>query len=366
MPKTRPSGHRVSVVVPVRHGGVAFERCLDSLDRLDPAPGEVVVVVDGTDDRADPRDAARAHDHGATVIALPHRRGPGAARNEGVVAASGDVLLFADADVALAPDAVGIVLEELGARPEVSAIFGAYDDHPAEPGFTSQYKNLLNHLMHGAESEASTFWAGCGAVRRSAFAEVGGFDERFERPEMEDVELGARLAAAHRRIRIVPRLGGTHLKRWTPRKVLRTDLRERAIPWSLLILRTGQLPGELDVSTRHRVQVALVGVAGLCVAAGLRWRAAPLVALPAIGAVLVLEAPLLRGLARLRGPVFAVRAAPWRVTAYGISGLGLCLAAGQVAAERLGLLDAPVPRLRTDLGAGASDTAAGLRGAAAS
>ncbi|MEJ5915137.1 glycosyltransferase family 2 protein [Pseudokineococcus sp. 1T1Z-3] len=343
----------VAVVVPVRSGGPAFERCLTAVDRLDPAPDRVLVVLDGTDAGADPGDRERAVRHGAQVLALPERGGPGRARNEGVRRLREDVVLLVDADVEPAPDAVGVVASHLEQNPHVAAVFGAYDDTPAEPGFLSQYKNLLNHLMHDRERVASTFWAGCGAVRRADLAAVGGFDERYERPEVEDVELGGRLVAAGRTIHLLPHLRATHLKRWTARGLLRTDVLARALPWSELILRTGSLPGELDVSPRHRVQVALVPLSLLAVlaAAATRGRRRPLLALSAtgLGAVVALDAPLLAGFARLRGPVFAARTAPWRVAAYGASALGLALAAVRVGAERAGLRAAPEPRLRRDL-----------------
>ena len=54
--------------------------------------------------------------------------------------------------------------------PALTAVMGSYDDTPSEPGLVSQYRNLLHHFVHQVGREkASTFWAGCGAVRRGAF-----------------------------------------------------------------------------------------------------------------------------------------------------------------------------------------------------
>ena len=73
---------------------------------------------------------------------------------------------------------------------------------PRLQGVVSQYRNLLHHFVHQhGNSEASTFWAGCGAIRRSVFEEMGGFDEqRFPTPSIEDIELGYRLRQAGHRI----------------------------------------------------------------------------------------------------------------------------------------------------------------------
>ena len=44
------SSLRVSVIVPVYNGGLAFEACLESLKVARPAPAEIIVVDDGSTD----------------------------------------------------------------------------------------------------------------------------------------------------------------------------------------------------------------------------------------------------------------------------------------------------------------------------
>ena len=54
------------------------------------------------------------------------------------------------------------------------------------------FRNLLHHTVHcRSQGEVGSFWAGLGAVRRSAFETAGGFDaERYPEPSIEDIELG--------------------------------------------------------------------------------------------------------------------------------------------------------------------------------
>ncbi len=247
---------RLSVIVPAYNGQTALTECLDSLQGSVGPEHEVLVVDDASTDDT----AARVEARGLRVIRLARNRGPAAARNEGARQARGDILFFVDADVALAADAIERVTQTL-ADTSVSATFGSYDAHPRASGIISQYRNLLHHFVHQTGNpEASTFWAGCGAVRRTTFAEVGGFDElRYNSPSIEDIELGCRLRSAGHRIVLDKRLLGTHLKCWTLRSMIRTDLWKRAIPWSRLIFERSEFPGDLNLKIAQRVSVASTG-----------------------------------------------------------------------------------------------------------
>ena len=111
----------------------------------------------------------------ARVLRLADNAGPAAARNHGARHARGEILFFVDADVVVAPGAVEHVMRVLSRDPDVAAVFGSYDASPPQPSIVSQYRNLLHHFVHQeGNPEASTFWAGCGAVRRAVFEAVGG------------------------------------------------------------------------------------------------------------------------------------------------------------------------------------------------
>src|SRR6266851_463734 len=219
---------RLSIVVPVYNDARNLADCLAAL-RAAEIPGcELIVVDDASPDDS----AAVARRAGTSVITLSQNSGPAAARNRGATAASGEILFFVDADVAVAPDAVRRVADAFAAVPDLGAVFGSYDDAPRAPGMISQYRNLLHHFVHQqGNPEASTFWAGCGAIRREVFWAVGGFDaERFKRPSIEDIELGVRLRMAGYRVLLDREIQGTHLKHWTLGSVIWTDITCRAIP----------------------------------------------------------------------------------------------------------------------------------------
>ena len=235
--------------------------------------------------------------------------------------------MFVDSDVIVAPDVLSR-FERLLSGGEVASAFGAYDDTPGDPGFVSQYRNLLHHHVHSCNAgEATTFWAGCGAVRADAFMTVHGYDaEAYPRPQIEDIDLGYRLHGAGFRIVLDPAIQGKHLKRWTLRGMLRTDLRDRAVPWMRLLLARGEAAeaGPLNLQIQERVFTALVGLACLTPVAALlsldaRWLVLGLV----LTLIVVLgNLPLFAWFGRTRGWLFALRVVPLRLLFYVTSGLG--------------------------------------------
>jgi glycosyltransferase involved in cell wall biosynthesis len=250
----------ISVVIPVHNGAAFLGLCLKGLLTADSPSYECIVVNDGSTDGT--REIANKFP--IRIVDVPGGpRGPAYARNRGGEAARGAILFFLDADIVLAPGGLQRVGDLFAQRADVAAVFGSYDAHPAAPGLISRYRNLLHHFVHQSGNEhASTFWAGCGAIRKSVFEKIGGFDEtRFSRPSIEDIELGYRLKELGFPILLDKELQGKHLKAWTFYSMIRTDVVCRAIPWSRLILKTRKLPDDLNLKVGQRVSFVLAAFA---------------------------------------------------------------------------------------------------------
>jgi glycosyltransferase involved in cell wall biosynthesis len=248
----------ISVVVPVRNDAGRLQKCLSSLGRSSHLDHEIIVVDDASTDGT----ARVAEQSGATLIRLDRRSGPGVARNHGAFAAKGEILVFVDADVCVHEDTLALFSAAFSEAPPPDAVFGAYDASPAEPALISQYKNLSHHFVHRQNAgEATTFWAGCGAMRRSVFLDLGGFDPAYNRPSIEDIELGVRLHRSGRRVLLRPQIQATHLKRWTLAGLLKSDIWDRAVPWTELSLRDGHLPNALNLKAVQRVSAILAWAA---------------------------------------------------------------------------------------------------------
>jgi len=308
---------RVSVIVPVYNNPDDLRECLSGLLSWG-CPGgeityEIIVVDDGSTDET--RMVARRM--GVSVLRLPTNSGPSSARNLGARHARGDILFFVDADVVIRPGAVTRVVQVLDDNPGVAAVFGSYDSQPRAAGLISQYRNLLHHYVHqNGDPDASTFWGACGAIRRSVFEQINCFDEKGFPRCIEDIELGYRLRRSGHRILLDKGLQGTHLKRWTLRSVVRTDVFCRALPWARLILDTNCAPDDLNLRAGQRASTALTLLAVFFLLLAPFWIGALILSLGAILAVIALNRNLYAFFVRRRGPLFTAGAIPLHLLYY--------------------------------------------------
>ena len=240
----------LSVVIPVHNGGGDLQACLEALLNSTRQPDEVIIVDDASTDES----VTLASRYGTVISSQSESPvGPARCRNRGVTFTKGDVVIFLDADVRVHENTLALIESHFEENPEIAALFGSYDDEPPHRSLVTLYKNLQHHFVHQhSQREASTFWTGLGAIRRDVFVKLGGFSERYSHPSIEDIELGVRLKKAGYRVHLCPEIQATHLKRWNLVSLLRTDIRDRAIPWARLIFSTGRLPADLNLDWKSR------------------------------------------------------------------------------------------------------------------
>jgi GT2 family glycosyltransferase len=175
----------VSVIVPTRDRPDALARCLALLapgvQVLDASRYEVVVTDDGSSDVA--RDLIASRFAWARHVTGP-RRGPAANRNAGSRAGHGDWVAFTDDDTL--PD-----------RDWLETLVAMSEGVDVVEGRTTCRDGVRSPREHAPVNDSGSRWWSCNlAVRRSAFDRLGGFDERFRIPHMEDVDLRERALAA--------------------------------------------------------------------------------------------------------------------------------------------------------------------------
>jgi GT2 family glycosyltransferase len=179
-----------SVIVPTYNRPSALARTLQALRASDFPQGQLeIIVVDSGPDSRENEAAARAT--GAQYVQRPND-GVSAARNQGARLASGELLLFVDDDIVVAPSNVRrhLAIHESDGRCLVS---GRWEFDPqlrreleSSPlgRFRLHYEDLYN-VPHGVVGDGhgrvhpQTLAAANLSIRRDVFWSLDGFDERF-------------------------------------------------------------------------------------------------------------------------------------------------------------------------------------------
>jgi len=156
---------KISIILPAKNEVAGLSRTLPRL-REEMPDAEIIVVDDGSTDAT----AQVASEHGARVIGSPYSMGNGAAIKRGARAASGDILVFMDADGQHDPGDIQKLLAVLGQGYDM--VVGARDSSgqaSVHRGLANRFYNWLASRMTGFEVKDLT--SGFRAVRADRFRE---------------------------------------------------------------------------------------------------------------------------------------------------------------------------------------------------
>lgn len=259
----------VSVVVPALNAERIVDRCLTALlhQTLPRDRYEILVVDDGSRDRT----AQRAAELGARVIRLEQTTGPGGARNAGVSAARGEIIVFTDVDCEPTAGFLEALVSPLR-NPDVGGAKGVYLSRQRElvARFVQiEYEDRYRHTattqwIDFVDTYAACFW-------RKDIERVGGFDPTFR--VCEDQELAFRLAEAGVRIRFVPEACTYHLHARSMWGYVRKKF--GIAWWKVAVLR--RHPGKV-LRDSHTPQMMKLEMLVACALAGAMMMAGPLMA----------------------------------------------------------------------------------------
>jgi len=329
----------LSVVMPVRNGGPNFLLALQALSLTDlpRRSWEIVIVDDASHDET----AAIAAQYADKLLRLRHGpHGPGYARNRGFELTLGECVAFVNADVMVASDALRSAVTHLTEHPEIAAVFGSCEAWPAARGFLSEYRSLVQRYYHASDAEdRCTFSSACGIVRSDVFEQTGGYDEwHFSRRQLEDFELGQRIRALGGRIVPNPQIRATHLRKWTLRRMIATEIFDRAVPWMRLVKRQLWQSGGSTAGRRvgKNVNIVLSWLSLSCALIGILRHSLPayLAAIACAVIMLANNSSLLAFFTRERGIGFALSSVPLDLLYYIVAGVGLFF--GWIARQAVG------------------------------
>ena len=294
----------VTVIVPAYNEEHGIGSVLAQLGQVMQESGsayEIIVVDDGSTDGT----AQVARQAGADRVLACPRRGPAAARNTGVDAANGEIVLFTDADCEPAADWLAQMLQPF-ADADVTGVKGTYRTRQPEAvarlaqcEFEERYDRLERlPFIDFVDSHAAAF-------RTLALRKAGGFDPAFPYANNEDVDLSYRLARAGCKLVFNRRAVVSHRHPANWRAYLRLKVKRGY--WRMVVYRLHPGKALRDSYTPQllKAQVLLVFLtAGLAVLAAI-WPVLGWAACACLGGLALSAIPFARMVAK-RDPPIAV------------------------------------------------------------
>ena len=199
---------RISIILPAKNEADGLRKTLPAL--RDAIPGaELIVVDDGSTDAT----AQVAAEHGATVLGAPYSMGNGAAIKRGARAASGQILVFMDADGQHDPACIPRLLERLDQGYDM--VVGARDwagQAGVHRGAANALYNWLASRMTGFQVKDLT--SGFRVVRTDKFREfLHLLPNGFSYPTTSTMAFfRSAYAVAYEPIPVAKRIGKSHIK----------------------------------------------------------------------------------------------------------------------------------------------------------
>ncbi len=196
----------LSVVIPAHNSRDTIEDCLKSIKNSVYKDYELLVVDDASSDNT-PEIAGKYADK---IIRLENNQGRAMARNIGIKAANGKVVVNIDSDIVINPDTLKIIADFLSKHSSVYAVTGLLSKYTPRKNFLSDYKNLYMYYTFSSLPGRVDFLFGSVCAFRNR-------DLLFYSPEFKygvDTELGQRIFNAGGDIAFLRELEVTHLKKY--------------------------------------------------------------------------------------------------------------------------------------------------------
>ena len=205
----------ISVIIPTYNRRLILEKCLRALENqviIFPIEGyEIVVVDDGSDDGTPIWIKERKDEFPHVLFLEQEHGGPAAARNKGVIASSGDLIVFIDSD---------LVVTDTFLKSHFYSLSRAWQRRKDRFCFTygsvintSNFDNPTSEPHKLQDISWAYFATGNVAIDKTVLQESGLFDTSFHLYGWEDLELGERLRKMGVELIKCPQAVGYH---WHP------------------------------------------------------------------------------------------------------------------------------------------------------
>ena len=177
----------VSIIIPCYNHGAFIREALESISYPNREEIEIIIVNDGSTDAHTISVLKQLSEEGFYVINQVNQ-GLGKTRNNGIKQASGKYILPLDADNKILPVYLEKGIEILEANSRISVVYGDPILFGDKQGLAPVSDYNLQRLMTGNYIDA------CALYRKSAWKQVGGYDENMPYMGVEDWEFWLNLS----------------------------------------------------------------------------------------------------------------------------------------------------------------------------
>lgn len=177
----------LSVVIPCYNDGLYISEAVNSIFSIRNCNVETIIVDDGSTDRQTILALSMLENEGYTIIRQVNS-GPGRARNTGVAAAKGRIILPLDADNRVRPDGVARAIAVFDRHPDVDVVYGDVEFFEGRTGIERVPDFDLPRLLSWNYVYASSLF------RKTSWERFGGFDNDRATQGYEDWDFWCRIA----------------------------------------------------------------------------------------------------------------------------------------------------------------------------
>lgn len=214
----------LSVIIPVYNDPSGLKDTVEGIlqTRFDGEFEIVIVDNNSTDDTYDVAQSYAARHDRVHAVIEDDIQSSYAARNTGIEHATGDVLVFVDADITMDPDWLDTIATEIDDEEYLTYDVEVYVPD-GEDTWVARYNEHTSFPIEEYAKERDFGGGGCIAVRREVFEDVGRFNHRLI--SGGDAVFGHRVAASGRDIRFTPKTRVYHPARTSLRSQIKKEIR---------------------------------------------------------------------------------------------------------------------------------------------
>ncbi len=192
---------QISVIVPTYNGAHKVQNCLQSLESQSFRDFEVIVVIDGSNDNTEITLKNKAYELPSFQLITQKNKGRSGARNAGVAAAEGKILLFVDDDMRLSTEALAQHVHFHERQADALLMGAAFEEEALMQTDLQRYRAALSRKWSAPFAQAQALskedfflMAAHLSMPKALFEALGAFDEALR--DAEDYDLGKRAVEA--------------------------------------------------------------------------------------------------------------------------------------------------------------------------